>query len=610
MSNIIQRDAVLPLKSDSYAAFDPVSLKDLFKKRLNDSGIFTEQNNEGSNLAVLNDFVSMAFGSLLFYLNRSSTEGMFTEADIYENMNRIVKLNDYNPQGYHAANLSFSVSATADIPIGAYTIPRYSYINVVGDINYTFPKDISFVKSVSGIEFLQEPSTQQLLYQGKFREHPTITAVGESNELIYLITDSGTKVDHFNIHVYIQPSGTSTWELWEPTSSLYLENANSKRYEIRFNENERYELKFGDGINGVQLTAGDKIAIFYLSTLAQEGEVGAGALLNSDLVAFNSKNYSSILSNVTITNNSLPLTYYGYLLFNNAYPSTYASDPESVEQIRKNAPKTYRSQYRLVTPDDFTSYVKTNFYNIIQDAVVVDNDTFVNGYMKKIYDYGILDPSRESRILFNQINFADACNFNNAYIIAVPRQVTGSLYTSYLTTSQKRLILNTINNSKTKIHTVEPVIMDPIYMAFDVGIPLYGNQISMADLGTAELVIQKDPNLRVNNASIVENVAEIIAEYFARNNMSLGKSIDLYEINNQILGVPGVLSFRTQRIDTPTISIEGLGLVSYSPVYGLPSFISARSNLSFFEFGYLVPNITSKIRVLETAANLSRSVPY
>jgi len=84
MSNIIQRDAVLPLKSDSYAAFDPVSLKDLFKKRLNDSGIFTEQNNEGSNLAVLNDFVSMAFGSLLFYLNRSSTEGMFTEADIYE----------------------------------------------------------------------------------------------------------------------------------------------------------------------------------------------------------------------------------------------------------------------------------------------------------------------------------------------------------------------------------------------------------------------------------------------------------------------------------------------------------------------------------------------
>lgn len=610
MSNIVARDAVLPLKSDSYAAFDPVSLKELFKKRLNDSGIFTEQNHEGSNLAVLNDFISMAFGSLLFYLNRTSTEGMFTEADIYENMNRIVKLVDYNPQGYHASNLSFSVSASNSIPVGAYTIPRYSYINVVGDINYSLTKDVSFVKTTTGLEYLQEPSLQQLLYQGKFREHPTITASGEAGEIVYLVTDSGTKVDHFNIHVYIQESGKTTWEQWQETQSLYLENANSKKYEIRFNENERYELKFGDGINGVQLNSGDKIAIFYLATLGEEGEVGANALQGNSIIPFNSKNYSSMLSSVSITNNTLADNLFSYLSFNNAYPSTYASNPETVDQIRKNAPKTYRSQYRLVTQDDFTSYVKTNFYNILQDAITVDNDTFINGYMKRIYDYGILDPSRESRILFNQVQFADACNFNNAYIFAVPRQINGSLFNSYLTPAQKSLILNTINNSKIKIHTVEPIISDPIYISFDLGVPLYGQNVTKADIGTCELVIEKDPKMRVSNSAIINEISNIITEYFSRSNMTLGKSIDLYDLNNKILNVPGVQSFRTQRIDNANVSIDGLGLIAWSPIYGLPRFVSSRTNLDFFEFGYLQAGIASKIRVLETPASLSRTISY
>jgi len=610
MSNIIQRDAILPLKSDSYAAFDPVSLKDLFKKRLNESGLFTQQNHEGSNLAVLNDFISMAFGSLLFYLNRTSTEGMFSEADIYENMNRIVKLNDYNPQGYHSANLGFSLSANPSIPVGAYTIPRYSYINVVGDIHYSFTKDVSFVKSVSGFEFLEEPSVQQLLYQGKFREHPTIEATGEANEIVYLITDSGTKVDHFNIHVYVQQSGTTQWTLWEQTPSLYLENTNSKKYEIRFNENERYELKFGDGVNGVQLNSGDKIAIIYLSTLGQEGEVGALALGDGRLVPFNSKNYQSILSSTLQTNSVLSDSLYTGLLFDNAYPSTYSSEPETVDQIRKNAPKAYRSQYRLVTQDDFTTYVNTNFYNILQDAVVVDNDTFVNSYMKRIYEYGVLDPSRESRVLFNQVMFADACNFNNAYIFAVPRQITGSSYTSYLTPAQKRLVLNTIQNSKIKVHTVEPVMADPIYITFDVGVPLYGQDITMSDIGTSEIVVNKNPDVRVSNASIINGITAIIEDYFARKNMKLGKSIDIYDLNNQILAVPGVGSIRTQRTDNPNISVEGLGLVAWSMVYGLPRFVTSRLNLEFFEFGYFQSGVSTKIRINETASNLSRAIQY
>lgn len=592
----IQRDAILPLKSDAYASFDPLSIKEYFKQRLNQSGIFTEQNTEGSNLAVLNDFMSMAFGSLLFYLNRASTDGMFSESDIYENMNRIVKLNDYSPQGYHSANLNFSLSATADLPAGVYIVPRYSFVNVVGDVNYSFTNDVTVVKTIAGAEFISDTSSQQLLFQGKFREYPTITANGDANELLYLIPDSETKIDHFNIHVYVKRVGTTVWEKWQETPSHYLEKPSAKKYEIRFNENQRYELRFGDDINSAKLNTGDQVAIFYLSTQAEQGEVGAGALAGSNLLPFNSLTYSEIIGDLN-ESSVLADSQYAYLEFDNKFPSTYSSNPETVEQIRKNAPKAYRAQYRLVTAEDFTNFVKTNFANIIQDAVVVDNDTFLNGYMKRMYEYGIMDPSRESRVLFNQVHFADACNFNNAYVFVVPRQLNNASYNSYLTTAQKQLILNTIANSKAKVHTVEPVMMDPIYIAFDLGVPLSESNIQLADAGNAELIITKDRFSRVDNSSIINRINSIVSDYFARKNMTLGFAIDILELNRQILAIDGVSNFRTRRVDDNNIFVDGLCFISYSEVYGSPKRVSSRFNLESFEFAYLKQALLSKIKI-------------
>ena len=44
----------------------------------------------------------------MFYLNKTSTESLFSDAHIYENMNRIVKLIDYKPVGNQSATLSQS----------------------------------------------------------------------------------------------------------------------------------------------------------------------------------------------------------------------------------------------------------------------------------------------------------------------------------------------------------------------------------------------------------------------------------------------------------------------------------------------------------------------
>ena len=128
------------LTTDSYATFDAVSLKSLIKNRLNETSVFTDQNYEGSNLSSMIDIIAYSYHVLLFYLNQTSTETLFSEAQLYENMNRIVKSLDYKPVGAQTSNLSFSVVAGSDLPTGTYTIPRYTFIES-GGVFYSFTKD-------------------------------------------------------------------------------------------------------------------------------------------------------------------------------------------------------------------------------------------------------------------------------------------------------------------------------------------------------------------------------------------------------------------------------------------------------------------------------------
>ena len=85
------------LSFNSYAAFDATTLKSLMQQRLIDGGVFTDQIFEGSNFNSLLDVIAYSYHVLLFYLNRTANEASFSSAQLYENVNRIVKILNYNP---------------------------------------------------------------------------------------------------------------------------------------------------------------------------------------------------------------------------------------------------------------------------------------------------------------------------------------------------------------------------------------------------------------------------------------------------------------------------------------------------------------------------------
>jgi len=555
----------LNIANNEYVAFDALSLRSFITSRLNNSGIITDQNYEGSNITAINNIIAYAFHVLLYYQNQTATESLFSEAQLYENMNRIVKQLNYAPIGVQTSTLSFSVSAGAGLTTGYYTIPRYTLIRA-GNATYSFNEDITFTKVLSdATEELTSVGNQYLLYQGNYIEYPLYTARGESNEIVYLIPGANVTIDHFNIDVYIKKTNsTGKWTKWNKTESLYLQNATDTSYEIRLNSNKNYEIKFGDDINGAQLNVGDVVAVYYLQSAGTGGEVGAGAINGQSAALYTTGQFALIQPDVTSSDlNLLTDVNILNLQFANTSISTSYTDIESVDSIRSNAPASFKSQYRVVTANDYKSFIKNNFANIINDVAVLNNNDYLNKHLRYLYTIGLTNPGVDYRVLYNQMAFADACNFNNVYIYVLPKatKLLTNNYVNYLTPAQKQLITSTVADKKAL--TSEVVVMDPVYLAVTTGTGV-GNVISTNDISSSKLVVTLNRGAKTPISVVKSNIQSIFQNYFNPSSLTLGCTISVSDITGSILALTDVQSVQT--INSTEV-VNGVSLIVYNPSY-------------------------------------------
>ena len=594
-------DFTLPKRA--YAAFDATSIKQLMEERLNDNSTFTGQNFEGSNLSSLLDVMAYSYHVLLFYLNQTGTEAMFTEAELYENMNRIVKALDYKPTGTQTSSVAFQATALSTLVEGTYTIPRYTTIDV-GSVFYSFAADATFNKTTAIDEQLTQFSDNHLLFQGKYEEYPRVTMFGEDFETITLVPGGNVNIDHFNIDVYIKDVDTGNWEQWLRASSLFLESPTNRRYEVRLNENRRYEIKFGDGKTGRKVKTGDEVAVYYLKSDGASGEININALASGIVARYNTVQFREIFDKVKDVHiNYTTQLHLDRLKFNNANPSSEYYVGESVENIRERAPKTFSSQHRLVTKGDYESYIEQTFSNFIKDATVVDNFEYVNGHLDYLINtLGLQDSSsRESRTVLNRVNFADACDFNNVYIYAVPRleKIASTVVrTNYLAVAQKNTIISDLRSRKTL--TSEPLIMDPVYMTVDVGLfDSVTETLTTAVTENTVLEVQRQVGSTRSLASIKNAVFSIISTFFS--GMKLGDTIGVNSMVNDILNLEGVQSINTVRTDTGQ-RVKGLELLIWNPIYPVDDINTTGSDLvlPYFKYAYLndPTNFADKISVV------------
>lgn len=598
------------LPRNAYAAFDAVSLKQLITNRIKSSGLFPDIDYEGSNMNGLVDVVAYSYHVLLFYLNQTASDSMFSQSELFENMNKIVSLIGYKPTGNCTSSLNVSVTAEAALSSGySYTIRRFSNI-MLGNVPYSINADINFQKTTTTDEAIESIGLNNLLYQGIFKEYPIYIGIGENFEQFTLNIDysgdvSYKMVDYNNLYVFVRDVNTEKWTEWTEVNSLYIANSISKVFEKRLNEYGHYEIKFGNDINGKRLNSGDYVSLYYLESDGSRGVVGTNAAKSGKMILFNSALFNEIAEHIkNETSNYISANDILKLKFDNQYGSVPPTFIESVENIRKNAPLTFSAQNRAVTTYDYESYVDKNFSNIIQSVKAVSNKQYTSEYLAYFYELGLERPNLDDKLLFNQVSFNDACDFNNVYLFCVPRlgAIVNETTPVDLFFAQKQSVINKLNGVKMVNQNI--VVSDPIYIAFDIGLPVLAETSLSTDMrNETKIRITRDPNQIISKEQIKSSVASYIIDFFSQSNNELGKFMDLSQLSFNILNLTGVKTLETVRtVNSIEYKVSKLNFIYWNPLYTSSPVTSLGQNitLKFFEFPffYEVSNLINKIEVI------------
>jgi len=589
------------LPKDAYANFDAVSLKQFIINRLNENPQFTDQNYEGSNLSSFIDIIAYSYHVLLFYLNQTSNETLFSQTSLYENMNRIVALLGYKPTGKQTSLLNVDCVADAGLSIGSYKIKKYSYF-LIDNIQYTILNDFVFEKSTATTEEIESINNNLVLYQGSVKEYPIYTATGEEYESLPIVVDNIVNDEKFivgeSISVFVKEIDDNTWYEYSEEKNLYLSGDNDRIYDLRLNENGHYEVKFGNGILGKKLNEGDQVAIFYILSDGNAGVVSRNSVNGKKLFEYNSQQYNEIYQQIydtlsikiDITNNSL-------LTFSNSLPSSPISEAESVEDIRNNLPILNNSNIRLVTEADYDTYLKKSFPNIINSAKTVSNTRYIQEYLQYFYDICV-DPNKTTRVLLNNVNFADSCDFNNVNIFIVPKFTLKSdaSYPQFLPNTFKNIIIDNVSERKMISHEIVP--RDAIYMAFDIGFSSKNPSVSIKN--TSKLRIVRNLSNKISKEILKNKVKDAVLNFFASENNSLGGKIDLSTLTSNILKIEGVDSIRT--VNDNEI-FNGISFISWNPLHEESDidYVTQTITLPFFKFPYFYSpeSLINKIEVID-----------
>lgn len=327
-------------------------IKQNFKNYLQSQEQFKDYNFEASGLSVLLDLLAYNTYYNAFYQNMILNESFLRTATRRDSVVNHAKLLNYRPRTITSSKITGTLVVT---PVGTpelVTIPAYT--KFTGSINgrtFTFQTTAAvnaFLNSAG--QYVAENVT---MTEGTLITR-TFTVTSDPEQRFILANDN---MDAATLEVSVLNSSTdATTRVFSSADNLINLDSFSRIYWLEEIEDEFYELRFGDGQFGVTLDVGNIVIARFLSSF--------GVLANN----IRNLRYASAISGVNT------------ISFVADDPSFGGAEKETLEQIKYNAPKSFNSQNRIITVEDYKAFMLTQ-PNI--DSVSVwggeDNDPPVYG---------------------------------------------------------------------------------------------------------------------------------------------------------------------------------------------------------------------------------------
>ena len=327
----------------NFTNLDFDQIKSSIREYLRANSNFTDYDFEGSNLSTLVDVLAYNTYITSYNANMISNEVFIDSATLRENVVSLARNIGYVPHSRAAsrANISFFIDTsgfttnplTLTLKTGVVCTTNTSFGNQ--SFSFIIPQDIT-VPVVNGIALFENVD----IYEGTFIANNFTVDANNPNQKFIL---DNANIDIDSISVFVRDIQASTVRrTFKLSKNLFNINSESRVFFIQEIEDQRYELIFGDGIFGKNLENLNYIEVSYNVT---NGESGNGI--------------SSFNFNGRIVDNNGRVVTTGISLITTNSQSQNGREIESVESIKKYAPRKYSAQNRAVTATDYETIVPT-----------------------------------------------------------------------------------------------------------------------------------------------------------------------------------------------------------------------------------------------------------
>ena len=360
----------------NFTSLDFDQIKDTLKQYLQSNSNFTDYDFEGSNLSTILDVLAYNTYITSYNANMISNEVFIDSATLRENVVALARNIGYVPRSKKAstATVNFTVEPGITPPPTTITLKKgpVAASNAFGGQSFVFgvTKDVTKPVIDGVASFLDLDIKEGTVVDQKF---PYST-----NNINQRFILSNAGIDLSTLEVYVRPSATSSLlssytrqdSLFDAVTGSSI-TKDSLIYYIQEIEDEQYELIFGDGIFGKELSDGNIVEVSYILTNGSD----ANGISNL-----------SFAGKCTYTRNAVENTITsGISIVTANIPSTGGDEIESVDSVKKFAPQIYSTQNRALTSNDYEILIPNKIYLETESISVYGGEELVPPQYGKVF---------------------------------------------------------------------------------------------------------------------------------------------------------------------------------------------------------------------------------
>lgn len=364
---------------------------------------FQDYDFEGSGMAVLVDLLAYNTHYMGYYANMLGNEMFLDSSSLRESVVSHAKHLNVHPTSRKASRAKINITFTpTGSPVSLTIDKNTKFTSSIDGVAYTYatnktttiPRSSTGTYSVTGLEIIE----------GRIL-NKAYSVVGADDTQRFVLPNPS--IDISTITVNVQKSSTDS-EVFTFADGNAIDvttiKGTDRVYFLQEVEGGKYEITFGDGAVGRQLSDGNVVFIEYIVTNGTGGNFASTFTAVGSVAQLSSSQY-------TLTTNE---------------SATGGADAQGIESLKFQAPKLYQTQNRATTKYDYKAI-------LLQERPDIESVTVYGGEDANPVQYGRV-------------------------FIAV--KLTGNNVLSETTKSSiKNSILKRVN-----VVTVEPIIVNPVFI--------------------------------------------------------------------------------------------------------------------------------------------------